>query len=260
MQKKNIISTCLSLANYVADTIAIEIKKNYKNLNIKSYKKTSPSQVVTNLDLKIEKIVRKLIHSKFPEHNIIGEELGNIDKNSDFTWIIDPVDGTKAFISGIPVFTFLLSLKHRNDYLLGLVDQPILNERFWNYNNKAYLNNKVIKVRKFNNISSTIVAITDPKMFKNYSSLNRKLFNKFNFIRWGTDALGYMRCAEGIIDAVIERDIKIWDIAAIIPIIKASGGIITTWDNKLPGTNDTVIACNDTKLHKMLVNTLQNHL
>ena len=82
MQKKNIISTYLSLANYVADTIAIEIKKNYKNLNIKSYKKTSPYQVVTNLDLKIEKIVRKLIHSKFPDHNIIGEELGNIDKNS----------------------------------------------------------------------------------------------------------------------------------------------------------------------------------
>jgi myo-inositol-1(or 4)-monophosphatase len=97
-------------------------------------------------------------------------------------------------------------------------------------------------------------------MFKNYSSLNKKLFNKFNFIRWGTDALGYMRCAEGIIDAVIERDIKIWDIAAVIPIIKASGGIITTWDNKLPGTNDTVIACNDKKLHQMLVNTLQNYL
>jgi myo-inositol-1(or 4)-monophosphatase len=69
-----------------------------------------------------------------------------------------------------------------------------------------------------------------------------------------------MRCAEGIIDAVIERDIKIWDIAAVIPIIKASGGIITTWDNKLPGTNDTVIACNDKKLHQMLVNTLQNYL
>ena len=135
-----------------------------------------------------------------------------------------------------------------------------IRDRFWNHNNKAYLNNKVIKVKKFNNLSSTLVAITDPKMFKNYSSLNKKLFNKFNFIRWGTDALGYMRCAEGIIDAVIERDIKIWDIAAVIPIIKASGGIITTWDNKLPGSNDTVIACNDKKLHKMLVNTLQNYL
>mgnify|MGYP001235808620 CR=1 FL=1 len=260
MQKKKIISTYLSLANYVADTVAIEIKKNYKQLNIKLSKKNVPHQVVTDLDLRVEKIASKLINLKFPDHNIIGEEFGNIDQNSDFTWIIDPIDGTKAFISGIPVFTFLLSLKHRNDYLLGLVDQPILNERFWNYKNKAYLNNKVIKVRKFNNISDTLVAITDPKMFKNYITLNKKLFNKFNFIRWGTDALGYMRCAEGIIDAVIERDIKIWDIAAIIPIIKASGGIITTWDNKLPGTNDTVIACNNKKLHKILVNTLQNYL
>ena len=111
MQKKKIISTYLSLANYAADTIAIEIKKNYKKINIKSYKKTTPHQVVTNLDLKIEKIVKKLIHSKFPDNNIIGEELGNIEKNSDFTWIIDPIDGTKAFISGIPGFTFLLSLK-----------------------------------------------------------------------------------------------------------------------------------------------------
>ena len=260
MQKKKIISNYLSLANYVADTIAIEIKKNYKHLNIKLSKKCSSYQVVTDLDFKIEKIVRKLISFKFPDHNIVGEELGSIDKNSEYTWIIDPIDGTKAFISSIPVFTFLLSLKYKNDYLLGLVDQPILNERFWNYNNKAYLNNKVIKVRKFTNISSSIVAITDPVMFKNYNLLNKKLFNKFSFIRWGTDALGYMRCAEGIIDAVIERDIKIWDIAAIIPIIKDSGGIITTWDNKLPGTNDTVIACNDKKLHKMLVNTLQNHL
>ena len=260
MQKKKNISTYLSVANYVADKIAIEIKKNYKQLNITLSKKSSPYQVVTDLDLKVEKIARKLISSKFPDHNIIGEEFENIDKNSDFTWIIDPIDGTKAYISGIPVFTFLLSLKYKNDYLLGLVDQPILNERFWNHNNKAYLNNKVIKVKKFNNISNTLVAITDPKMFKNYSSLNKKLLNKFNFIRWGTDALGYMRCAEGIIDAVIERNIKIWDIAAIIPIIKASGGIITTWDNKVPGTNDTVIACNNKKLHKILVNTLQNYL
>ena len=94
-----------------------------------------------------------------------------------FTWIIDTIDGTKAFISGIPVFTFLLSLKYRNDYLLGLVDQPILNERFWNFNNKAYLNSKAIKVRKFVNISSSLVAITDPIMFKNYSSLNKKLLS-----------------------------------------------------------------------------------
>ncbi len=260
MKKKKIISSYLSVANYVADRIGIEIRKNYKQLNIKLSKKNYSNQVVTDLDLKIEKIARTLIKSKFPDHNIIGEEFGELDKNSDFTWIIDPIDGTKAFISGIPVFTFLLSLKYKNDYLLGLVDQPILNERFWNHKNKAYLNNKEIKVSKFTTLSNSLVAITDPIMFKNYNLLNKKIFKKFNFIRWGTDALGYMRCAEGIVDAVIERDIKIWDIAAIIPIIRASGGIITTWDNKTPGSNDTIIACNNEKLHKILVNTLQIYL
>lgn len=152
MQKKKIISTYLSLANYVADTVSIEIKKKYKQRNISISKKKSPNQVVIPLDYKIEKIARKLIKSKFPEHNIIGEELEKIDKNSDFTWIIDPIDGTKAFISGIPVFTFLLSLKYRNEFVLGLVDQPILNERFWNDDQKAYLNKKEIKVKKIYNI------------------------------------------------------------------------------------------------------------
>lgn len=260
MQKIKIISNYLSLANYIADRIAIEIKKNYKQRNIRSSKKNSSNQVVTDLDYKIEEITRKLIISKFPNHNIVGEEFKKVDKNSDFTWIIDPIDGTKAFISGIPVFTFLLSLKYKNDYLFGLVDQPIIKERFWNVNDKAFLNNKVIKVRQFTSLSNSVIAITDPLMFKNYNLLNKQLFNKFKFIRWGTDALGYMRCAEGIIDAVIERSIRIWDIAAVIPILKASGGIITTWDNKTAGTGDTVIACNNKKLHKILVNNLQKYI
>ena len=260
MKKKNTISTYLSLANYIADTIALDLLKYYKFKNIKLSKKLIDHQIVTELDYKIEKTARKLIKSKFPDHNIIGEELKSINKKSDFTWIIDPIDGTKAFVSGIPVFTFLLSLKYKNNYILGLVDQPVLKERYWNVNNKAYLNSKQIKVRKYKNLSSSILAITDPLMFDNYDLLNKKIFQKLNFIRWGTDALGYMRCAEGIIDGVIERNIKIWDIAAIIPILKASGGIITTWDNKTPGTNDTIVACNNIKLHNILVNALQKHI
>ena len=260
MQKKNTISTFLSLANYVADTIAIELLKYYKLKNIRLSKKIVANQIVTDLDYKIEKIARKLIKAEYPDHNIIGEELKSINKKSDFTWIIDPIDGTKAFVSGIPVFTFLLSLKYKNNYVLGLIDQPVLKERYWNLNNKAFLNKIQIKVSQYKSLSSSIIAITDPLMFDNYDLLNQKIFKKLNFIRWGTDALGYMRCAEGIIDGVIERNIKVWDIAAIIPILKASGGIITTWDNKTPGKNDTIVACNNIKLHKILVNTLQNYI
>ena len=260
MQKKNIPSSFLSLANYVADTIAIELLKYYKFKNLKISNKKIKNQIVTDLDYKVEKIAKKLIKSKYPDHNIIGEELKNINKKSDFTWIIDPIDGTKAFVSGIPVFTFLLSLKYKNNYVLGLVDQPVLKERYWSITNKAYLNDVQINVKKYKSLSSSIIAITDPLMFDNYALLNQKIFKKLSFIRWGTDALGYMRCAEGIIDGVIERNIKIWDIAAIIPILKASGGIITTWDNKTPGTNDTIIACNNIKLHKILVNALQKYI
>ena len=97
-------------------------------------------------------------------------------------------------------------------------------------------------------------------MFKNFSKINQGIFKKFNFVRWGTDVMGYLRCAEGIIDAIIERDIKIWDLAAVVPIIKNAGGFISTWEGKAIGTNDTVCAsCNET-IHKILLKNLQNYL
>ncbi len=259
MQKKK-FSKYLSYANYIADVVALELLENYKSTYRFSKKRQFKDQIITKLDKKVEKIARKLIKLEFPDHNILGEEFNEEKRNSNYTWIIDPIDGTKAYITGIPVFSFLLALKYKNNFILGLVDQPVLKERFWNNNNKAYLNNNQIKVRKCNKISEAVVAITDPKMFKNYEKLKLNIFESLNFIRWGTDALGYMRCAEGTIDAVIERNIKIWDIAAIVPIIEAAGGIITTWDGNKPGNNDTVLACNSKKIHRSLVNTLQKYI
>ena len=261
MQKKNLLKY-LSFAHYITDKAADILIKNYKSKSLFSSKKkvASAYELVTEIDTKIEKTVRKLITKRYPEHNVLGEELGKVNSNSDFTWIIDPIDGTKAFVSGIPVFTFLLSLKYKSNYLLGIVDQPLLKERYWNFNNKSYLNKKIIKTRKCNSFPAASVAITEPQMFSDFNEINNSIFKKFNFIRWGTDALGYMRCAEGIIDGVIERDIKIWDLAAIEPIIKNAGGIISTWDGKKIGSNDTVCASGDKKLHKLMVNSLQNYI
>ena len=261
MQKKNLLSY-LSFAHYVTDKATDTLIKNYKSKYLLSSKKkvASSYELVTQIDSKIENAVRKLIIKRFPDHNILGEELGKINSQSDFTWIIDPIDGTKAFASGIPVFTFLLSLKYKSNYLFGIVDQPLLKERYWNYNNKSYLNKKLIKTRKCKSFSAASIAITEPQMFSDYNKINKNILRKFNFVRWGTDALGYMRCAEGIIDGVIERNIKIWDIAAIEPIIKNAGGIISTWDGKKIGSNDTVCASGDKKLHELMVNSLQNYI
>ena len=109
-------------------------------------------------------------------------------------------------------------------------------------------------------IEKSIVASTDPNMFKDFNAINNTLFRKFYFMRWGTDVFGYLRCAEGKINAVIERDIKIWDVAALEPIIKLAGGFLSTWDGKEIGTNDTVLASGNHYLHRFLLNKLQKFI
>ena len=260
MKKKYI--NYLSFAHFLSNVAGDEIIKNYKKKKLKSSKKVIENkfELVTKVDLNIEKKIRSIIKKYYPMHNIIGEEFKNEIKNSDYCWIIDPIDGTKAFSVGIPVFGFLISLNYKNNNVLGMIDLPILRERFWNYENRAYLNGKSIKTRKCYKISDAIVASTEPNMFKNFNCISKKLFNKFNYMRWGTDIIGYLRCSEGLVDAVIERNIKIWDIAAVDPIIKAAGGNITTWEGKPIGTDDTVCAAGDKSLHTKLLKSLQKFI
>ena len=252
----------LSFSHNLADITGKVLVKNYKSQNIKKSTKNPfiSKELVTNVDIMVENVVRDQIYSNFPSHNILGEEQGFTDKGSDFTWIVDPIDGTKAFASGIPLFGFMISLKFQNKIILGLVDQPILKERYWNTSNSSFLNKKKINTSKITNLSDATLTCTDPNMFSNFNELNKILFRKFNYVRWGTDVMGYLRCAEGLVDAVIEREIKIWDIAAVEPIIRNAGGIITTWDGKSIGVNDTVCASNNITMHKTLLKNLQKFI
>ncbi len=252
----------LSFAHHLADKTGEILIKNYKSSNLsRSFKKIrNRKEIVTDVDIKIENVIRKSIFSSFPDHNVLGEEKGFTRKKSKYTWIIDPIDGTKAFAAGIPVFGIMICLKYDNEYILGLVDQPVLKERYWNDNKSSFLNNKKISTSKLTKLSDATLGSTDPKMFKNFSAINKSIFEKFNYVRWGTDVMGYLRCAEGLIDAVIERDINIWDVAAIEPIIRNAGGILTTWDGKDIGSNDTVCATNNKTLHEILLKKLQKFL
>lgn len=252
----------LSFAHHLADKTGKILIKNYKSSNLsRSFKKIkNRKEIVTHVDIKIENVIRKSIFSSFPDHNVLGEEKGFTRKKSKYTWIIDPIDGTKAFAVGIPVFGIMICLKYDNEYILGLVDQPVLKERYWSDNKSSFLNNKKISTSKLTKLSDATLGSTDPKMFKNFSDINKSIFEKFNYVRWGTDVMGYLRCAEGLIDAVIERDINIWDVAAIEPIIRNAGGILTTWDGKDIGSNDTVCATNNKTLHEILLKKLQKFL
>ena len=141
-----------------------------------------------------------------------------------------------------------------------MVEQPILNERCWNDSNKSFLNEKIIKTRSCKSLKNAVVAVTDPNMFEDFNLINKNLLKKFYFVRWGTDIMGYVRCAEGLVDAVIERNIKIWDIAPMVPIIINAGGCITTWSGNPVGTDDTVCATGDRFLHKLVLNKLQKFI
>ena len=249
----------LSFAHYLADRAGDILLNNYKSSTVVLSEKNidNKKELVTDVDLMIEKETTKLIKKSYPEHNIIGEETGEYKFSSDYTWIIDPIDGTKAFAIGIPVFGFLLALKYKNNIILGLVDQPITGERFWNNKKNSFINNEEIKTSNCKELNKAKLASTDPNMFDNFDKINNLIFKKCSFMRWGTDVFGYLRCAEGKLDAVIERDIKLWDVAAIEPILRFSGGFLSTWDGKKIGSNDTVLASCNYTLHKLLLNQLQ---
>ena len=142
-----------------------------------------------------------------------------------------------------------------------MIDQPITGDRIWSINNRTKFNGKVVRTRQCKSISDAIVACTDPLMFKDkFTLLQKHIFSRVPFVRYGTDCWGYSMCAIGIIDAVIEKDLKIWDLAAAEPIIKSAGGLITTWEGKSIGSDDTACAAGDPKLHSLLLDKLSAFL
>ena len=160
----------LKFAHQLADSIHDEINNNFRKLDnwkIKPTKNNKRPQIATKSDINSENIMRKLINKEFPNHGIIGEELGTENENAEFVWVLDPIDGTKAFVAGLPVFGTMIGLMHNNKPILGLIDQPITKDRIWGDEHGSFLNNKSIKTRKYQSIKKTICAITDPAMFLN---------------------------------------------------------------------------------------------
>ena len=187
----NTYDSLIKFSHELADIAKIEIKKQFRknnSWNIKPIKNNKRPQIVTSADIECEKAIRRLINKKYPSHGIIGEELGAENTNSEFIWVIDPIDGTKAFVAGLPVFGSMIGLMKENKPYVGLIDQPITGERIWGGKKGSFLNNKPIKTKKFKSIETTICAITDPAMFMEKDEIIYKKVNEnVLYIRHGTD-------------------------------------------------------------------------
>jgi len=255
------IKEFLKFGNHLADNSRkISLRFFNKKINIQS-KSNIKFDPVTVADTTIQNYINNTIKKKFPSHSIVGEE-SSLIQDSEYEWCIDPIDGTRSFIAGFPTWGTLISLSYKGEIMLGIVDMPALNERYIGHDKIAYkiTNNKrkVLATKKNKNLSKSILSSTsiyELKTNKDKNTFNR-IAKKVAGVHFGGDCYQYCLLADGFIDLVIESGLNSWDIRALIPIIKNSGGFITTWEDKNPKDGGKIIAANN----KALLNITQSFL
>ncbi len=240
-------------ANQLAD-VAKKISLKYFKQKIKIKNKLKNGfDPVTYADTKIQNQLNRAILKTFPDHSILGEEESFI-KKSDFEWCIDPIDGTKSYIQGVPLWGTLISLSKREKTILGIVDIPALDERYIGFNHVAFkiCRGKKTKLNasKTKNLSNAVLNTTSPYLFNNLKDQIsfEKLRKRVKSTRLGGDCYSYCLLADGHVDIVVESGLKPWDIRALEPIIKNAGGIIRTWENKTVFNGGRIIASSNVKL------------
>ena len=236
----------------------LKLNKPFKVINKSKGKGYDP---VTKADRAFEKFIRSKIKKKFPAHEIIGEEYGHKKTKSDFTWVIDPIDGTRSFVIGNPTWSNLVALNYKGNPIVGLANFPELNKYYYNTSKKnAYV---VEKGKKRKLTVNKKVSFKNAKVagaFHGWLSLNKqkKIPQVLKLMQFPCfDALSYAHLCEGRIDTVIQCLNQIWDIHPIIPIVKASGGVISTWKNEDAVKAGNILVSANKSIHTKMLKLLR---
>ncbi|MBV9996308.1 MAG: histidinol-phosphatase [Caulobacteraceae bacterium] len=190
---------------------------------------------VTEADRGAEAAIRQLIGARYPDHGVIGEEFGQDRPDAEFVWVLDPIDGTRSFVAGLPLWTTLIGLRFQNRPVLGSIGQPVLGEIFIGTKAGARLISPAgeapLRVRQGGTLTAAVIATTDPEGCFDGAELGawRQLRAAARLVRLGCDAYAYAMVAAGAIDLVVEAGLKSWDIEAAIPVIEGAGGLVTDW-------------------------------
>jgi histidinol phosphatase-like enzyme (inositol monophosphatase family) len=219
---------------------------------------------VTAADRDAEIAIRAILSARFPDHGIIGEEWDPKASAGEFDWIVDPIDGTRAFISGVPVWGTLIGLMHRGRAVAGLMAQPFTGETWIALGGKGEWHHKNdvldLKTSGVTELSSAKMTATSPDLFirmgRDLSVEWARISGAVLQTRWGLDCYGYCLLASGHIDLVCEAGLKNVDIAPLIPIIEGAGGVVTTWDGGPAEEGGNCIAAATPELHEAALKTL----
>jgi len=215
---------------------------------------------VTVADQAAETVIRTAISRSYADHGIRGEEHGWRKGTSRYTWVIDPIDGTRSFILGQMHWATLIALHDGEQVVVGIAHQPYVGESFsataggiaeWRRGGER----RALATRRCHAVGDAVVACTDPKMFG--TAGERAAFDRVasraRLTRWGGDCYAYCLLAMGLIDLVIEASLQAYDVQALIPIVEAAGGTITTWTGERCDEGGAVVACGDPALHPQVL-------
>ena len=248
----------LATAHTLADRAGAVILPHFRTEQAVDHKGGGLFDPVTAADRNAEAAIREKIAEAFPGHGIRGEEFGATAGKTEYCWVIDPIDGTRSFILGLPIWGTLIGLTRAEVPLLGVMDQPFTGERFWSGEREAFFrrdgSTKTIRTRACADLGQALLATTSTDYFtpeddKGFAVLT----DAVRLRRFGGDCYNYCLLAMGHIDLVAEAGLQPHDIVPLIPIVERAGGVVTTWEGGDPRGGGRILAAGDKRLHEAAV-------
>lgn len=216
---------------------------------------------VTQADREAEAAIRRLIEARYPDHGIIGEEYGEDRPDAEHVWVLDPIDGTRAFIAGLPLWTNLIALRTAGRPTVGAIGQPYLDEIFLGGPSGARLlkgaSESRLETRSCGRLTEAVIATTDTDLFTGAElGAWTQVRAAARLARLGCDAYAYAMLAAGRVDLVAESGLKVWDWSALVPVIEAAGGEVTDWRGRAPDDNGQILAVGDPRIREQALVSL----
>jgi myo-inositol-1(or 4)-monophosphatase len=264
------IAAVVGFANELADAAGAVILPHFRSqLAVENKAGAAAFDPVTAADRGAEAAMRALIRSRFPSHGILGEEFG-AQPGDDATWVLDPVDGTRGFITGLPTWGTLIGLQVGERPLVGVMDQPFVRDRFVasplgaelrSIGPDGAVRHVPLRVRPCASLNEAVLSTTSPDLF---AGAERDAFTtvreQVRLTRYGGDCYAYSLLALGLIDVVVESGLQPYDIVALIPIIERAGGVVTSWDGRSPVRGGRIVAAGDRRVHDAALRALSGVL
>lgn len=256
--KKLVPQSLVDFAGRLADAASAVTLRHFRQpIEVEIKSDASP---VTIADKQAELAIRGLIENTYPDHGVVGEEFPPVNPDSEFVWVIDPIDGTKSFITGRPLYGTLIALMWQGDPVLGVIEHAALGERWLGAaGHPTTFNGKPVRTRTCQGLGKSALMTSSPHYYQG-SAIDafERLRRSGGFVMYGTECMAYGLVASGFADIAIEAGMDIFDYLAAVPVIEGAGGIMTDWQGRPLGltSGDQVVGVGDPRIHDQVLSLL----